>query len=295
MVDQGNEQGDLRHGAQARPQQSEGGDHVHQPTPSPRDPVIRLENVSKSFGALQVLDGITLEIARGETTVIIGPSGTGKSVLLKHIVGLLTPDRGAVWVESMRVDQLSESQLVDVRMKIGFLFQMGALFDSMTVEQNLCFPLAEHMKMSAAQRVARCQAVLELVGLTGVEQKMPGDLSGGQRKRVALARAIVLEPQIVLYDEPTTGLDPMRAGVINELIISLSKRLGITSIVVTHDMASANKIADRIVMLYDGHIIADATASNFSDTNNDLVQRFIHGRTDDADLDRIHGAHMANR
>lgn len=295
MVDQGNEQGDLRRGAQARPQQSEGGDHVHQPTPSPRDPIIRLENVSKSFGALQVLDGITLEIARGETTVIIGPSGTGKSVLLKHIVGLLKPDRGAVWVESMRVDQLSESQLVDVRMKIGFLFQMGALFDSMTVEQNLCFPLAEHMRIPAAQRVARCQAVLELVGLTGIEQKMPGDLSGGQRKRVALARAIVLEPQIVLYDEPTTGLDPMRAGVINELIISLSKRLGITSIVVTHDMASANKIADRIVMLYDGRIIADAPTSNFADTDNDLVQRFIHGRTDDADLDRIRDTHMANR
>ena len=251
--------------------------------------IIRLVGLSKSFGSLCVLNGVDLDIERGKTTVIVGPSGTGKSVTLKHIVGLLRPDTGQVWFDGQRIDELDEAALVDVRTKIGFLFQQGALFDSLTVQDNVCFPLLEHGRMSAVQRLDRCREVLEMVALPDVEQKMPADLSGGQRKRVALARAIALRPQVVLYDEPTTGLDPPRADTINELIISLSKRLGITSVAVTHDMASAEKIADRMVMLYDGHVIADGEPADFMNSSDEVVQRFIQGRAEQQDLDRIHG------
>lgn len=261
---------------------------VATPSNSEAQPIVRLVDVAKSFGTLRVLDGVDLELARGKTTVIIGPSGTGKSVLLKHVVGLLRPDRGEVWFEGRRVEQLDEQQLVEMRKKIGFLFQMGALFDSMTVEENITFPLVEHSKLSEEEQSARCERVLAMVGLSGIQNKMPADLSGGQRKRVALARAIVLDPDLVLYDEPTTGLDPIRSDVINELIISLARGTGITSLVVTHDMASANKIADRIVMLYDGKIIADAPPAEFARIENDLVQRFIRGQAEQADLDQIH-------
>ncbi len=249
--------------------------------------MVRLANVSKSFGSLRVLENVSLDIFRGQTTVIIGPSGTGKSVLLKHIVGLLRPDRGEVYFEHYRVDQLDQQQLVEVRKQIGFLFQMGALFDSLTVEANVAFPLIEHTKLSARQRAERVDRVLKMVGLAGLQPKMPGDLSGGQRKRVALARAIVLEPSLVLYDEPTTGLDPIRADVINELIIALSREMGITSIAVTHDIASANKIADRMVLLYDGRIVSDGNPGSFAHTDNPLVRRFIMGQADQDDLDRI--------
>ncbi len=254
------------------------------------DPLIRLVDVHKSFGPLVVLGGISLELERGRATVVIGPSGAGKSVLIKHIVGLTRPDRGEVWYEDERVDRMSEPRLVELRKRIGFMFQMGALFDSMTVHDNICFPLVEHTKASPAERDERCEQVLRMVGLSGIDRMMPAELSGGQRKRVALARAIVLKPQIVLYDEPTTGLDPIRADVINELIVTLGRQLGITSVVVTHDMASANKIADRMVMLYDGRIVADGDPDSFRQTSSDLVQRFIHGRADRADLERIHSA-----
>ena len=268
------------------------------PTERPQEPsqaavspesIIRLVNISKSFDSQRVLDDVTLDIKRGQITVIVGPSGTGKSVLLKHIVGLLQPDRGQVWFDDQQIDQLSEARLINVRMKIGYLFQMGALFDSMTVEQNICFPLIEHTALDGGERTSRCRRVLDLVGLAGIEAKMPAELSGGQRKRVALARAVVLEPRVVLYDEPTTGLDPIRGDVINELIVSLSKRLGITSVVVTHDMVSANKIADRLVMLYDGRIIADGDPETFSKTANEYVQRFIRGQAEQQELDRIRG------
>jgi len=251
------------------------------------DTIIRLRHVSKSFGPLDVLREVSLDFERGKATVVIGPSGTGKSVLLKHIVGLLQPDEGEVWFNDMRVDDLAERDLVPIRTRIGFLFQQGALFDSMKVHDNICFPLVEHTDTPRAERSKRCAQVLAMVGLEGIEQKMPADLSGGQRKRVALARAIVLEPEVILYDEPTTGLDPIRADVINELIISLQRRLGITSIVVTHDMASANKIADRIVMLYDGRIVADGGPEDFANSEDDLVQRFVRGEADGVDLERI--------
>ncbi len=255
--------------------------------PDGADVCIRLRGVYKAFGKTVVLDGLELDIERGRTTVVIGPSGTGKSVLLKHIVGLLRPNRGEVWFEDRRVDQLSEAQLVAVRMRMGLLFQGGALFDSMDVRDNVCFPLREHTKLPRDEMDRRCAKVLSLVGMEGVEAMMPADLSGGQRKRVALARAIVLEPDVVLYDEPTTGLDPMRADVINELIITLADHLGITSIVVTHDMASANRVADRMVMLYDGRIVADGEPKAFAQVPDDLVQRFINGHAYQEEMEAI--------
>ena len=248
------------------------------------EPIIRLVDVCKSFGPLTVLDHVSLDIMPGQNTVILGPSGTGKSVLLKHIIGLLKPDHGEVWYQGQRIDQMTSHQLVTPRKQFGFLFQMGALFDSLNVEENICFPLTEHTTMTRAQKKERCLHVLNAVGLEGIEDKMPADLSGGQKKRVALARAIVLEPKVVLYDEPTTGLDPVRADLINELILSLSKRLGITSIVVTHDMASAKKIADRMIMLYDGHVVADDPTEKFLATSNNMVRNFINGKAEEEEL-----------
>ena len=246
--------------------------------------VIRLRGVHKRFGPLTVLNGIDLDIHAGQTTVILGPSGTGKSVMLKHIVGLLQPDAGTVWLGGQRVDVLNERELVGVRKRVGFLFQLGALFDSMTVGQNVAFPLVAHTRLDRTERDARVEHLLSMVGLAKTQDKMPGEMSGGQQKRVALARAIALEPEIMLYDEPTTGLDPIRSDVINELIINLTRRLGITSIVVTHDMNSARKIADRMVLLYDGRVAADAAPEAFLNSENELVQRFIRGQADQQDL-----------
>ncbi|MBL4700617.1 MAG: ABC transporter ATP-binding protein [Phycisphaeraceae bacterium] len=248
------------------------------------EPIIRLVDVCKAFGKLTVLDHVSLDFMPGQTTVILGPSGTGKSVLLKHIVGLLKPDAGEVWFQGQRIDEMSSHELVQPRKQFGFLFQMGALFDSMNVRGNICFPLVEHTRMAKEDQHKRCAQVLKAVGLEGFENKMPIDLSGGQKKRVALARAIVLEPKVVLYDEPTTGLDPIRSDLINELILSLGKRLGITSIVVTHDMTSARKIADRMIMLYDGHVVADDTPDKFLNSPDKFVQQFIHGQANEDDL-----------
>jgi len=251
------------------------------------DPIIRLVDLHKSFGRNRVLDGVSLDFARGKTTVVVGPSGTGKSVLLKHIVGLLKPDRGEVWFEGRRIDQMDHDQLAATREKFGFLFQMGALFDSMNTGDNIAFPLVEHTTLSPQERKERVARSLKVVGLSGYERKMPAELSGGQRKRVALARAIVLEPAVVLYDEPTTGLDPIRADVIDELIIALRDHLRVTGVVVTHDMHSAQKIADRMVMLYDGKIVADGDPKAFAASDNELVQRFIRGEADREDLESI--------
>jgi phospholipid/cholesterol/gamma-HCH transport system ATP-binding protein len=255
--------------------------------PPAHDPCVQLKNVTKAFGKLVVLDNLSLDFHTGKTTVIIGPSGTGKSVLLKHIVGLLKPDKGEVWFDGKRMDELSEQDMVESRKKVGFLFQLSALFDSMSVRDNICFPLAHHTKMSRDEQNSRCEEVLRMVGLAGVADKMPGDLSGGQKKRVALARAIVLAPQLILYDEPTTGLDPVRSDAINELILSLSKNLGVTSIVVTHDMHSAQKIADRMVMLNAGKIRADGKLEDFHNSKDPLVRGFVEGRADPEDLAQI--------
>lgn len=247
-------------------------------------PLIRLVNIRKSFGRLLVLDGIDLDVTEGETLVILGASGSGKSVMIKHIVGLLRPDAGEVWFEDLRIDLLKDRQLMQVRTKMGFLFQMGALFDSLTNLQNVAFPLVEHTQLSPEEIQKKAQRVLELVGLPEVGNKMPSEVSGGQRKRVALARAIALEPKVVLYDEPTTGLDPIRADAISELILKLQRELQMTSIVVTHDMANAFKVSDRIVMLHHGKLIFDGTAEQIKTTDNEDVQRFVRGEADEEEL-----------
>ena len=238
-------------------------------------PIARLVNLCKSFGRLPVLRDLNLEFARGRTTVVLGPSGCGKSVMLKHLIGLLKPDSGEAWFESTRVDTLSESKLGPIRRQFGVLFQHGALFDSMSVRANVAFPLVEHTRMTPPQRLEQIQHVLGLVGLEDVMEKMPSDLSGGQRKRVALARAIVLRPKVILYDEPTTGLDPIRAEVINGLILKLQDELQVTSIVVTHDLASAFRVADLMVMLHDGRVVTQGTPAEFRESPNPVVQRFL--------------------
>ncbi len=253
----------------------------------PAQPLVELKGVHKAFGALVVLDGIDLAFEKGKTTVVLGPSGTGKSVMLKHVVGLLRPDAGEVYFDGQRVDQLTEPELVPIRRRVGFLFQMGALFDSMTVGQNVAFPLAEHTELGEGERADKAELLLRQVGLPGIQQKMPGELSGGQRKRVALARAVALEPDLILYDEPTTGLDPIRADVINELIVALRDHTHVTGLVVTHDMHSANKVGDRMVLLHEGKVLADGDPEAFRDSTNPRVQRFIRGEADAEDLAAI--------
>lgn len=247
-------------------------------------PIIRLESVHKAFDSLTVLSGVSLSIMPGQTTVIIGPSGCGKSVLLKHMVGLLKPDNGRVFYRDQDLTRMSERQLAPIRRKVGFLFQGGALFDSMTVEENIIFPLSENEVGTEEQWVDRCKQVLTLVGLDGVQNKHPEELSGGQKKRVALARALAMEPEVILYDEPTTGLDPIRSDLINELMLKLQRELGTTAVVVTHDMQSACKVGDRIVMLYNGQFIADTTPGGLAKIGNDIVTRFVQGRASEDEL-----------
>lgn len=247
--------------------------------------IIRFVNVHKRFGQQHVLDGLTVDIPTGLTTVVMGPSGCGKSVMLKHIVGLLRPDAGEVYFDGERIDRLKEREFRRVRLQIGLLFQMAALFDSMNVLQNIEFPLVEHTGLTAPERRERVREALEMVDLAGVEHKLPGQLSGGQRKRVGLARAIVLRPRVVLYDEPTTGLDPIRSDGINELIIKLRRTMNVTSIVVTHDLVSARKVADHVLMLLGGKIAARGTYDQIENHPDPHVQHFVKGHYDKADED----------
>src|SRR5436309_2328866 len=246
--------------------------------------LIELRHVSKRFGSLIVLNNLNLSIQPGQCLVVIGASGTGKSVMLKHIVGLLRPDHGEVWFDGQRIDSLPERQLVPIRTRFGFLFQMGALFDSLNVAENIAFPIVEHTHKPREEIDKIVETKLRLVGLPEAGPKMPAELSGGQRKRVALARAIALDPEVILYDEPTTGLDPIRSDVINELIIKLQRELKVTSIVVTHDMNSAFKIADRIVMLHEGRIIFDGTPDEIRRSEHDVVKRFVQGEASETEL-----------
>ena len=246
--------------------------------------LIELRKVHKRFGRLVVLNGVTLHIEQGQSLVVIGASGTGKSVLLKHVVGLLRPDSGEVWFDGRRIDNLRERDLVEVRKQFGFLFQMGALFDSLTVEENVGFPVVEHTRKPTDEIARIIRQKLELVGLPEVGKKMPGELSGGQRKRVALARAIALGPRVILYDEPTTGLDPIRSDVINELILKLKRELNVTSLVVTHDMNSAFKVGDRVVMLHEGRIVFDGTPDEIREDENPIVRRFVLGEAGEQEL-----------
>ena len=252
-------------------------------------PIIQFKKVHKRFGMLNVLNGLTLDIIRGKCLVVIGASGTGKSVLLKHIVGLLRPDSGEVWFDDQRIDHLSERDIMAIRQRTGFLFQMGALFDSLTVQENIAFPLVEHSNKSTADIKQIVDQKLSMVGLPGIGGKLPGELSGGQKKRVALARAIAMSPEVILYDEPTTGLDPVRSDVINELIIKLQRELRVTSIVVTHDMHSAFKVADRIVMLHEGAIVYDGTPHAILEEENPVVRRFVLGEASEQELASLNG------
>jgi phospholipid/cholesterol/gamma-HCH transport system ATP-binding protein len=246
--------------------------------------LIQLKHLHKSFGRLVVLRDVSLSIESGHVLVVIGASGTGKSVLLKHIVGLLKPDKGEVWFDDRRIDNLPERELADVRQNFGFLFQMGALFDSINVLENVAFPLVEHSRRPREQIESIARQKLALVGLPEVANKMPAELSGGQRKRVALARAIALDPKVILYDEPTTGLDPIRSDVINELIIKLQRELKVTSIVVTHDMNSVFKVADRVVMLHEGGIAFDGTVEQLKNSEDPVVRQFITGEAGEQEL-----------
>ncbi|HEY7676180.1 MAG TPA: ABC transporter ATP-binding protein [Candidatus Methylomirabilis sp.] len=243
-------------------------------------PVAEFRGVRKVFGRLQVLDGLDLQVRPRETVTIIGGSGTGKTVILKLMVGLLKPEAGQILVEGEDIVPLSEEQLIQVRRGVGFLFQGGALFDSLTVGENVAYPLREHTRMDDTQVEARVREVLGLVGLDGIEAKAPAALSGGMRKRVGLARAIALAPHLILYDEPTTGLDPQNAEKINELIRDLQRKLGVTSVVVTHDMHSAFKVSDRIAMLRGGRIAALGAPAELQRSTEEFVQDFIAGRTE---------------
>jgi phospholipid/cholesterol/gamma-HCH transport system ATP-binding protein len=247
--------------------------------------VLAVKNLTKSFGTNVVLDNISLTIEQGKTTVVIGPSGCGKTVLIKHLIALLRPNSGEVYFKNRRIDNLSENELNRIRTHYGFLFQGGALFDSLSVTENIIFPIRQHCKITNWREVEELvKDKLAMVGLDGFQQFYPANLSGGQRKRVALARAIALNPEIILYDEPTTGLDPIRADVINELILKLQKELGVTTVVVTHDMTSAYKIADRIIMLHNGKIIADGDTDYIRNHPHSVVQQFIEGQVSEDDL-----------
>jgi phospholipid/cholesterol/gamma-HCH transport system ATP-binding protein len=240
-------------------------------------PFLQFVDVHKSFGDKAVLRGVDLSIARGETVVVLGGSGSGKSVLLRHTIGLHRPDRGSVHVDGVDVTALDEDALRETRKKVGMLFQMGALFDSMDVFDNVAFALREHTDLGEADVAERVHEVLGLVELDGVDRLMPASLSGGMRKRVALARAIALAPRGLLYDEPTTGLDPVTAETINDLIRSLQSRLGVTSIVVTHDIHSAFRVGDRIAFLHDGRIRFDGEVALARSSEDPLLRRFLEG------------------
>jgi phospholipid/cholesterol/gamma-HCH transport system ATP-binding protein len=239
--------------------------------------MIKCENLYKKFGSKVVLAGANLEIKEGESMTVIGGSGVGKSVLIKNIIGLLKPDKGKIWVEGTLVNDLSEADLREMRMKFGMLFQYAALFDSLTVGGNVAFALNRHTKMSQKEMDERVTDCLNMVGLFGVEHLYPAELSGGMKKRVGLARAIAMRPKILLYDEPTTGLDPIMADAINNLIIRLKEKLQVTSITITHDMVSAYKISDRIAMLYEGKIIEVGTPGEIKKSQNPYVKQFVTG------------------
>ncbi len=241
------------------------------------DAVIEFRQVYKSFNHTPVLAGMDLAIRPAETVTVIGGSGIGKSVTLKLIVGLLKPESGQVLIEGEDIVPMTEDQLIRVRKKIGMVFQGSALFDSLSVGENIAYPLREHTSMSETEICDRIRETLHLVGLEGIEDKEPADLSGGMRKRVALARAIALAPRIILYDEPTTGLDPTNTEKINELIVDMDEKLGVTSVVVTHDMRSAFKVSDRIALLYQGKIAFTGTPREIESSDLPLVRQFIAG------------------
>jgi len=239
--------------------------------------IIEFKDVYKSFNGLLVHNGISLSIFEGEIMSLLGGSGSGKSVLLKELIGLIKPDKGIIMLMNENVHQMREEDLFKLREHVGMLFQSAALFDSLTVFENIAYPLREHFKLTEKEIKEVVEEKLQLVGLIGIENKMPAELSGGMKKRVGLARAFATEPEIILYDEPTTGLDPITAQRINELIIELRKKLGITAIVVTHDLHCVKTVSDRIAMLYEGKIVAIGTWEELKASNIQTVKEFISG------------------
>jgi phospholipid/cholesterol/gamma-HCH transport system ATP-binding protein len=242
--------------------------------------MIRIVNLHKAFGAKRVLRGVSLTVEKGETMVVIGQSGSGKSVLIKHLIGLLRPDSGEIYIEGVEITRLREDDLQRVTRKFGLLFQGAALFDSMTVAENVAFGLERYTRSSPEEIRERVSESLALVGLRGVDDLMPHQLSGGMKKRVGLARAFAYRPEIMLYDEPSTGLDPIRADSINDLINMLKTEMGVTAVAITHDMVSSYKIADRIAMLYEGRIIEVGTPEEIRKSTSPVIQQFIHGQAD---------------
>ena len=248
---------------------------------SKQDIVIELSQVHKFFGPQHVLNGLNLAVPRARTTVIIGRSGSGKSVILKHMIGLIKPDQGQVLLDGQDITHMDDRQLNQMRKRFGMLFQDAALFDSMNVGQNVAFPLREHLPRSRHKEIpAMVAEKLRRVGLEGSEDKLPSQLSGGMRKRVGLARAIALEPEIILFDEPTTGLDPLMADAINRLISDTQAELGVTAVAISHDIQGAFKIAHNIAMLYLGKIIASGTPDEILANQDPVVQQFIHGKAE---------------
>ena len=245
--------------------------------------MIEVRQLSKSFGGRPVLHEVNLTMEEGKTLVVLGRSGCGKSVVLKHLIGLLKPDAGCVLVDGEDITGLPERKLTEVRRKIGMLFQSAALFDSMSVERNLAFPLRELGMTDEREIDARVAEALDMVGLGGEQMKMPADLSGGMRKRVGLARTIVGRPRCVLYDEPTTGLDPITSDSINRMIRRLQRKLGVTSIVVTHDMKTAFHCADRVALLHEGRVHFDGTVEDLRASTDPVITDFIEGRSGETD------------
>jgi phospholipid/cholesterol/gamma-HCH transport system ATP-binding protein len=246
-------------------------------------PLLRLVGVEKKLGRQKVLKGVDLEIREGESMVIIGRSGGGKSVLLKHILGLMQPDAGQVWFRDKDLAKLDEEQMVPLRKETGMLFQNGALFDSLTVGENVAFPLREKGGVSDEEINAEVTRALKIVDLPNQEKKWPSELSGGMRKRVALARAAIARPALMLYDEPTSGLDPVVSDSINKLMVRLGKELKMTSIIVTHDMVSAREVGDRIAMLHEGRIYCVDEPRVLLDSQDPIVKRFVNGISDASD------------
>ena len=250
--------------------------------------MIRLVDVHKAFGSKKVLAGFSLDVAEGETMVIIGYSGTGKSVAIKHIVGLLEPDAGDVWVDGLSVPTLPRRELYQLRARIGYVFQFAALFDSLTIGDNVAMGLRRQDELEEPEIARRVEEALDLVDLPGVQERFPAELSGGMRKRVGIARAIALRPKYILYDEPTTGLDPVTSAVIDQLMIRMREKLGVTGIVITHDMRSAYTVGTRIAMLYEGRVRQVGTVDEIRHSSDPVVRQFIEGRAtiEDADLVR---------
>jgi phospholipid/cholesterol/gamma-HCH transport system ATP-binding protein len=242
--------------------------------------MIQLVDVHKAFGPKRVLQGFTLDVPEGETMVIIGYSGTGKSVAIKHIVGLLTPDSGTVFVDGAEVPNLEREALYSLRSKIGYVFQFAALFDSLTIGDNVALALRKDRTLSESEIQKRVKESLALVDLPGVENKYPAELSGGMRKRVGIARAIVKRPKYLLYDEPTTGLDPVTSAVIDELMVRMREKLGVTGVVITHDMRSAYTVGTRIAMLYEGRVRQVGTVDEIRNSTDPVVRQFIEGKPD---------------